>query len=274
MGNSRLIVSTDTLSAAPTTVSGKTQQSSQKEKTNPFLVASTPLLTLMTQVRACESSPDINKLHMQIISEVKLFVSKLKQLEFPQLLVDCSTYCLCAALDEAILSTPWGTQSQWVQSSLLSIFKGETWGGERFYIIAENLSREPRKNIYVLEFIYTLLSLGFEGRYFGESRMKRDQVRNHLFQKIRSSRGKIEKALSLHWQDNQSLNVRQHKINRLKQMIFLSAGALFFIGGYYNIAAYNAVKPVVKSLKLVSHESPITAYSLLLGRSIFPEKLH
>jgi len=276
MGDTRLMVNQPNAGINRQQEMSQTQTAattnSQRDKTNPFLLAATPLLTLMTQVQNCKSSPDIDKLHAQIANEVKLFNTKLRKLGFPALMIDCATYCLCAALDEAILATPWGTQSVWVQSSLLSMFKGETWGGERFYVIADTLAREPRKNIYVLELIYTLLSLGFEGRYYGQSRMMRDDIRNRLFQLIRSSRGKIEKALSLHWKDEQALHSSQTKRNLLKRMVLISTGLLVTMGLYYNVAAYQQVKPVLKTLHSVAHESPITAYSSLLDRSVFPKK--
>ena len=279
MGNTRLVSAAD--NAAPSAMPGQYSEvnsavaslgSSQRDKSNPFLMASIPLLTLMTQVKTSSSTPDVKKLHAQITNEVKWFVTKLKQLEFPNLTIDCATYCLCAALDEAVLATPWGTQSMWVQSSLLSIFKGETWGGERFYVIADTLAREPRKNIYVLELVYILLSLGFEGKYFGKARMMRDEVRNRLFQIIRGSRGKIEKRLSLRIQDKYSTSVQHHKRKLLKRMVIGSFALIFCFGIYYNVAAYQAVKNVAHKLKKISRESPITAYSLLLGRSIFPNK--
>jgi type VI secretion system protein ImpK len=279
MGDSRL--STSYSEAEPAAMPGQHSNvapataeldSSQRDKSNPFLMASIPLLTLMTQVKNSSSAPDVKKLHAQITQEVKWFVTKLKQLEFSPLSIDCATYCLCAALDEAILATEWGTQSIWVQASLLSIFKGETWGGERFYIIADTLSREPRKNIYVLELIYILLSLGFEGKYFGAARMMRDEVRNKLFQLIRSSRGKIERRLSLRWQDKKASQVQQYKQKLLKRMVISSISLILCLGVYYNIAAYESVKEVANKLKSISQESPITAYSLLLGRPIFPSK--
>ena len=272
MGNSSLMLCNN---AASIGIAKNTKQqviSSRCDKTNPFLLAATPLLMFITQIQNCETTPDIEKLHTQIITEVKRFIIKLRKINFSTLLIDCATYCLCAALDETILAKPWGTQSKWVQSSLLIIFKGESWGGERFYVITHALSREPRKNIYVLELIYTLLSLGFEGRYFGKAHILRDDIRNRLFQKIQSSRGKIEKALSLHWKDAQALNARRNKRNLLKRVILISVSFLCCIGMYYNICTYKKVNPILKKINTIAHESPITAYSILLGRSIFPKR--
>lgn len=244
--------------------------SSQREKTNPFLLAATPLLTLMTHIRSCEVPPDVSQLHKQVVQEMQAFLMKLKQLEYPAIMIDSACYCMCAALDEAVLATDWGTQSVWVQNSLLSLFKAETWGGERFYVIADMLSREPRKYIFVLELIYTLLSLGFEGRYYGQQRVLRDEVRNRLFNRIRGSRGKIEKSLSLNWRDELPLTVRQQKRKLLRKLSIASAVVVVVFFTYYNIVAYQHSNKLLNNLQSVAKESAVTSYSQLLKRPIFP----
>lgn len=246
--------------------------SSQRDKTNPFLLAATPLMTLMTQVHQCDTPPNVDALYEQVVAEVNVFVEKLMRLGFAKTTVDCAAYCLCAAIDEAVLARDWGTQSRWVQHSLLSIFKTETWGGERFYAIADQLSREPRKYIYVLEMIYVLLSLGFEGRFYGKQRMVRDEVRNRLFHIIRQSRGKIEKALSVNWRDSKPQEQHAKKKNRVRRFISITTLLIIIVGFSFNFLAYEQAKPVFRHLAEVGKESPVTAYSQLVDRSLFPKQ--
>jgi type VI secretion system protein ImpK len=243
----------------------------QRDKTNPFLVAASALLTLMTQIRQSDAPPDVESLHGQITREVALYVEKLQRLHFSEVMIDCSAYCLCAALDESILASSWGTQSMWVQRSLLSMYRSETWGGERFYIIAESLSREARKNIFVLELIYILLSLGFEGKFYGRDRVLRDEVRNRLFQKIRQSRGKVEKRLSVNWRDERPLVRRKKKRNSIRRLITCSCSAIFIIVVAFNIVAYHRTKSVFSALSKVGHESSVTAFTQLIKRSPFSQ---
>ena len=245
-------------------------QSSQRDKTNPFLVAATPLLTLMTQIRQCDTPPDLPKLHQQVVAEVKIFVEKLKRLGFSETMIDCGCYCLCAALDEAVLATSWGTQSIWVQKSLLSLYKSETWGGERFYAIADTLAREPRRYIFVLELIYILLSLGFEGRFYGAQKILRDEVRTRIFQKIHQSRGKIEKSLSLNWRDERPQIKQKKKKNILRRLFTCSLSVILVATLAYNIVAYQKIKSVFVQVDKVANESAVTAYSQLVDRALFP----
>lgn len=247
-------------------------QVDQRDKTNPFLLAATPLLTLMTQIRQCHTPPNIEILYQQIVAEVGVFIEKLTRLGFAKTTIDCAAYCLCAAIDEAVLARDWGTQSVWVQKSLLSIFKSETWGGERFYAIADQLAREPRRYIYVLELIYTLLSLGFEGRFYGKQRVVREEVRSRLFQIIRQSRGKIEKSLSVNWRDVAPQNQQQHKRKTIKRLALALLGFIVVLMVLFNSLAYEKSKSVFSELKSIGTESPVTAYSQLVDRSLFPQR--
>ena len=51
----------------------------------------------------------------------------------PNEIVMAARYALCAGLDEAVLSTPWGAQSDWSQHPLLVALHREAWGGEKFF---------------------------------------------------------------------------------------------------------------------------------------------
>ncbi len=42
-------------------------------------------------------------------------------------------YALCTALDEAVLSTPWGSGGDWGKQSLLITVHNEAWGGEKVF---------------------------------------------------------------------------------------------------------------------------------------------
>ena len=44
--------------------------------------------------------------------------------------VMAARYVLCTVVDEAVVTTPWGNESEWSKISLLSSFHNETFGGE------------------------------------------------------------------------------------------------------------------------------------------------
>ena len=75
-----------------------------------YLNLAKPLLTLMTQIKQCTTVPNVEKLHQQTVVEVTEYIHQLEQLHCSPFLIDCAAYCICAAIDETVLATQWGTQ--------------------------------------------------------------------------------------------------------------------------------------------------------------------
>lgn len=236
-------------------------------KSNVMVMCATPLISFLITIKKTISSPDMAKLQLKIINELKLFKSKCTEYGFNEKTINAASYCLCAAIDEAVLSTRWGTQSCWVQQSLLSVFHNETWGGERFYHILEHVAQDPLRNILLLELMYLLLSLGFEGKFYNDITI-REEVRHRIFSKIKKVHGKITRRLSVHPKDVETLILKKKKRKSLRWMIH---GSLIIFSVMYVIINMMLNINSGNTLKRLSHigvESPITAYSELLDRPI------
>ena len=238
---------------------------------NPFVTAATPLLTLMNQIKRTQTHPDVNKLRAQIVNEIKLYEQKLTKLRINPRHIIATRYCLCTAIDEAVLATTWGTQSIWVQQSLLSLFQKETYGGERFYIILENMVKEPRKNLDIIELLYLLLSLGFEGKFFDKGNMVREEIRSRVFQRIRQSKGKVAKRLSGHWRDAKPIAVNKQKRTALRRIVIITGAGLLLLNLIFNYETYKHAAPTLNRLSAIGKESPVTVYSQMVKRTIFPK---
>ena len=234
-----------------------------------MVICATSLLTLMTKVGHCEEEPDVVQLHQQVVIEINHFSSKLAQLNFSEQLIDYAAYCLCAAFDEFVLSTPWGTQSIWVQKSMLSVFYSETLGGYRFYLMVEHMIKDPRKYLNVLELMYVILSLGFEGQYFGKNTVVRDEIKNNLFEMIKKYKGKQVRSLSPFIPDPypSESNDRQKNIVR---RLFRSCGSIFILVLiFYNVLSYRQSRSVLNLMNKVGRVSAVTIYSQLINRSLY-----
>ena len=72
----------------------------------------------------------------------------------PNEIVLAARYALCAGLDEAVLSTPWGAQSEWAQHPLLVALHREAWGGEKFFEMLDRISQDPTRYIDLMELQY------------------------------------------------------------------------------------------------------------------------
>lgn len=169
---------------------------------NPLVNAAAILIAVFEKTRQAVSHPDVGGLHQRLASEIRAFESNLKQQGVAPEIVLSARYCVCAALDEAVLNTPWGAESGWPQRTLLSVFHNETSGGEKFFIILERMLEYPAENIDFLELMYIFLSLGFEGKYrvVQRGRDAIEQLRDDVFASIRRQRGEYERSLSPSWQ--------------------------------------------------------------------------
>ncbi|CAN7150192.1 DotU family type VI secretion system protein [Paraburkholderia sp. SIMBA_054] len=167
---------------------------------NPLLRAANPLLELAVPLRQLPTHPNVEELRTQLIQMMRTFETQGRANGIDDEKLGASRYCLCTFLDEAISSTPWGA-GMWASRSLLVTFHNEASGGERFFLILQRLAQNPTGNADVLELIYVILGLGFEGRYrlIDGGRTQLDTIRERLETMIRSQRGAAERDLSVHW---------------------------------------------------------------------------
>ena len=121
--------------------------------------------------------------------------------QIPAQQVKIARYAICATIDDVVLNTPWGGRSVWAQQSMVGTFHKETHGGDRFYELLARLEKEPQTNLWLLEFIFMCLSLGFEGRLRVDERglEKHATIRAGLAQLIRANRGALEHEVSPIW---------------------------------------------------------------------------
>jgi type VI secretion system protein ImpK len=172
---------------------------------NPLLQAASPLLILMGRLRTSLTNADIAGLRRQTLEQLREFEERARAGGVANETVLAARYALCAALDEAVLSTPWGGQSEWGGQTLLVTLHRETWGGEKFFDMLERISADPARHIDLMEVQYVCLALGFAGKYAvadrGSARLA--EVQAELYRRIRAYRGVAPPELSLHWRGMQ-----------------------------------------------------------------------
>lgn len=168
---------------------------------NPLLQAASPLLRLAGQGRGA-SAIDVATLRQQALDEIRRFEGRARASGVAHEIVLAARYALCAALDEAVMSTPWGSQSEWAQHPLLVTLHREAWGGEKFFEMLERISADPARHLDLIELQYVCLALGFTGKYQLTERGHEQltDVRRRLYRLIRQQRGAPPTELSLRWQ--------------------------------------------------------------------------
>lgn len=170
---------------------------------NPLLEAAQPLLVALANMPAQLDSYDngIESLRELLIREVHIYQTLCDRSNLRREHVLAVRYCLCTALDEAANKTSWGGGGAWARKSLLIVFHNESYGGEKIFLLIGRLSPNPIEYGNVLDVIYRILSLGFEGRYSvrPDGRKQLDLIRQQLLSIISSGRDQVARNLSPHW---------------------------------------------------------------------------
>jgi type VI secretion system protein ImpK len=169
---------------------------------NPLVSAAGKLLILASKLRTLAQAPNVPALRASTAEAVQRFEASARQAGVSNESVVAARYVLCTALDEAVANTPWGAQAGWNKQSLLVQFHNEAWGGEKVFQLLARLAQDVPTHRQLLELIYCVLALGFEGRYrvVENGRAQLDSVRQRLADLIRKDRPPLETQLSPHWQ--------------------------------------------------------------------------
>ncbi|QLL16166.1 DotU family type VI secretion system protein [Pseudomonas chlororaphis] len=175
--------------------------SSLAQGLNPLERAAGPILALLTRLRSTLAHPQPASLRAQLLAYLRQFEEQARAAGVAQDEVMLSRYVLCTALDEAVLSTPWGSTSDWGKQSLLITLHNEAWGGEKVFQLLEHCLQNPQQRLHILELLYLCICLGFEGRYrvMNDGRSQLEALRERTSATIRSVRGEFERELSPHW---------------------------------------------------------------------------
>ncbi|MCP4492607.1 MAG: DotU family type IV/VI secretion system protein [Gammaproteobacteria bacterium] len=225
---------------------------------NPLVNAASTLIAVFEKTRQSMSQANIGGLHQSLANEIKLFESKMKELRIQPEVILSARYCVCAALDEAVLNTPWGSESAWSQRTLLSIFHNESAGGEKFFTILERMLEYPAENLQILELLYIFLSLGFEGKYRVMSRGRDaiEQLRDEVFTSIRRQRGEYERTLSPSWQGLG--NIRNSLASYVPFWVVTSILGVVLVLSYsgFRIWLYESSSPVIAKLDEIVDTRP------------------
>jgi len=173
---------------------------------NPLLEAAQPLLRALADMPATLGSEGVTILHRLLEREVASFQSLCNSAQIRHEHVVAASYSLCTALDESANSTEWGGGKNgeagiWAGQQLAAKFHGDTKGGDKFFLLVGRLAASPEEHIDLLELMYQVLGLGFEGRFStaANGRRQLETVRHRLFTLLGTACGEVPRDLSPHW---------------------------------------------------------------------------
>jgi len=183
----------NTISNTPNYTSG--EQKDYISVGNPFLSLSSSIFKEIDTLQNSYEIGKIENIRNVLISKIDLYTELISSKEIENSQIMISRYILCTFADELISSTYWGKDNNWANNSLLGYFYNETYGGDKFFQILEQLYRSSSQYIHLLELLYICLSLGFEGKYRiqNKGRMELDSIRENLYRQIKVVHGRDTK---------------------------------------------------------------------------------
>jgi len=218
---------------------------------NPLVAAANPLLSAVPQFRWTVAHPDPAGLRRTLIERLAGFSAAAGATGAAADVVEVARASLCALIDEAVRSTPWGSASDWTTENLTRLTYGAATDGTDFFDRLEALEADPDSDLDLLELMSICLALGFEGRFRDapNGRIALSQARDRVAALVRTRRDRAETLpLSVNWRGVQTVKAALPRA--LALWVTLSLCALLLGGTYFLYAALlsEAAQPVFANL--------------------------
>lgn len=227
---------------------------------NPLVQEASELLHFLAFARNIPHHADPAGLRAEMVERVKSFTTRISRMQYEHGIVMAARYCICSAIDEIVLLTQWGNNSEWSTNSLLMTFHQERHGGKKFFEILKRLMAKPATSIDLLELLYICLRLGFEGEYRvatgGQTKLA--SLISDLSKTIAVERGIYETALTKHWQGaTQPYKRPSREIPRWLLAVSCVA-MLLIIYLFFAASLQDKTQPLERDLEKVAQVAPVT----------------
>lgn len=168
---------------------------------NPLVDSASNIFSTISQIKCEQQQYQALELQSHLLQEINQFQAHIQQKSYDTDVVLACRYALCATLDEAICNTVWGVKTNWNQCRLLATGQQESSDGKKFFLILDQIQKQPEHYIDLIELMYICLRLGFKGQHrhssFGLSKL--NQITEKLYHQIRLVRGDTSNQLSPHF---------------------------------------------------------------------------
>lgn len=209
---------------------------------NPLVDHAGNILSICGQLRIVDKYDDVEQLRYKCIELIKNYEHELRIEGVSAETIQNARYCLCCFIDETVLNSGWG--NAWSSESLLSTFHSETFGGEYFYTLADNMLNQANCQYQILELMYLCLTLGFIGkmRFENQGEKKLEDYRDKMYLAVKNRQGKVHRELSPNWQEKvvQGTELQESFPIWVVVSLFASALLLIYMAFSYNINQYSA----------------------------------
>ena len=169
---------------------------------NPIVTAAAVVLNIITRIRKTLSNDNIKGLHRELVNEIQQFESSARAMNASTEEINYGRYILCAVLDDVVLNTPWGSSSEWSKRTLLSLFHGDAFGGEKVFNLISKMLQSPSLYRNTLELAFICLNTGFEGQYRLQpnGQVELEHIRSRIFTSLEQTGEQPAQELSPEWE--------------------------------------------------------------------------
>lgn len=235
-----------------------------KAARNPLLEAAQPLLRALADMPEVLDPEQIDAFHRLLTREVSSFQSLCNSAQVRHEHAVGASYALCTAIDEAAHSTRWGGGAAasgagvWAGQQLAVAFHDDARGGDKVFLLIGRLVSGPDEHIDLIELLYFVLGLGFEGRYATavNGRRQIETIRHRLFSLLNASRAEVANALSPEWQGVSVGRFRRVRVVPPWLTAVIATLVLFVLFGFYKYRLLRIQAEVVQRITTVGKMQP------------------
>ncbi|MEO1043592.1 MAG: type IVB secretion system protein IcmH/DotU [Pseudomonadota bacterium] len=184
--------------SAPATIDGPLETIGP----TPLMTAAAELLLEAGVKGQMAMHPDPAGFRQDAEGMLQRFHTRARQMGIDEGELEWASFILTSLVDDVVMATPWGQQSMWSNNSLSTKFHKNAQGGEKVYVMAEQLIQQPERYPQALGLLHAAFCAGFQGQHRGRSdgRALVDSTRERVFQAYERVRPRAEGALSPRWQ--------------------------------------------------------------------------
>ena len=128
---------------------------------NKLINAAANLLGVCGTITRMSPGDELNTTRVELSRAIIDLKYKVVQLDYPTSVAENLCLVFAIVIDEFVMASSWGRNSNWGNRTLVADLFGFRDGGYRFYKIADRALMQPRALTEFLEIVYFFLKLGF-----------------------------------------------------------------------------------------------------------------
>ena len=240
---------------------------------NPMVSLASRIISAAYCLKRSEAPVDIPKVLNRFQGDLQQFQQAAVEAGYDRKETVLAHYLLCAFIDDAAMSTPWGLISEWVQGGVLVRFATlsdrhqRNLPGQDFFEVIDvldGLITQSSNAVDLLELCYLLLSLGFKGRFSllgAEGERQLQQIQATLYAHIEKYRGSIGEVATFLSASYQPFAMKANSGRRVPIWVVFSVSCCILLLIYFGLllALNRASDPLV--LRVNALENTVESFS-------------